>query len=111
MNVWVFPYFSRPMGIHFSHVLGTVWISASRKLCKKPLTLEWSVFPCFSRTVGIHFPHVLGTILQYLTKTRNERKTANTSQNDLKPTETSQKIAKQPETTQILKLGKSGISY
>ena len=55
--------FSRTLGIDFPHVLGIVWISASRKICKKPLTFEYSVFPYFSRTIGIHFPHVLGTML------------------------------------------------
>ena len=31
-NVCFFPYFSRIMGIHFSHVLGIVWISASPEI-------------------------------------------------------------------------------
>ena len=46
-------------------VLGIVWISASREICKKQLTLdlECFVFSYFSRTIGNHFPHVLGTIL------------------------------------------------
>ena len=44
-------------------VLEIVWISASREICKKQLTLECSVFSYFSRTIGNHFPHVLGTIL------------------------------------------------
>ena len=44
-------------------VLGIVWISASREICKKHLTLECSVFSYFSRTIRNHFSHVLGTIL------------------------------------------------
>ena len=35
-----FPYFFRNMGIHFSHVLGIVWISASSKIFKKPINLK-----------------------------------------------------------------------
>ena len=48
-NVCFFPYFSRIMGIHFSHVLGTAWISASSKKFQKPLTLKCSCFPIFFR--------------------------------------------------------------
>ena len=51
------------MEIHFPHVLGIVWISASRKMCKKHSTLKCSVFSYFSFTIGNLFPHVLGTIL------------------------------------------------
>ena len=32
-----FPYFSRIMGIHFSHVLRTAWISASNEKFQKHL--------------------------------------------------------------------------
>ena len=39
------PYFSRIMGIHFSHVLGIVWISASSKIFKKPINLKCLCFP------------------------------------------------------------------
>ena len=35
-----FPYFSRLMGIHFSHVLGIDWISASSEKFQKHLTLK-----------------------------------------------------------------------
>ena len=38
-NVCVFPYFSLIIGIHFFHILGIVWISASPKIGKKPITL------------------------------------------------------------------------
>ena len=44
-------------------VLGIVWISASREICKKHLTLECSVFSYFFRGIGNRFWHVLGTIL------------------------------------------------
>ena len=40
-----FPYFSRIMRIHFSHVLGIVWISASSKILKKPINLKCLCFP------------------------------------------------------------------
>ena len=40
-----FPYFSRFMGIHFSHVLGIVWVSASSKIFKKPINLKCLCFP------------------------------------------------------------------
>ena len=40
-----FPYFSRIMRIHFSHVLGIVWISASSKIFKKPINLKCLCFP------------------------------------------------------------------
>ena len=42
-NVSVFPSFSLTMGIHFSHVLGVVWISTSGNRCKKPITLCFSL--------------------------------------------------------------------
>ena len=40
-----FPYFSLIMGIHFSHVLGIVWISASSEKFKKPINLKCLCFP------------------------------------------------------------------
>ena len=40
------------MRTHFSHVLGVVYIPASREICKKRLTLECSVFSDFPRTIG-----------------------------------------------------------
>ena len=58
-NLCDFPYFSRTMEIHFSHVLGIVSISALPKIFEKPITLEClffsilvpyyenSLFPCF----------------------------------------------------------------
>ena len=49
-NVCVFSYFSRIMGIHFSQVLGIVWISASYEIFKKPINLKCL---CFS----ILFPY------------------------------------------------------
>ena len=39
-----FPYFSRIMEIHFSQVLGIVWISASSKIFKKPINLKCLCF-------------------------------------------------------------------
>ena len=42
-NVSVFPSFSLTMGIHFSYVLGVVWISTSGNRCKKPITLCFSL--------------------------------------------------------------------
>ena len=43
--LFFFPYFPRIMGIHFSHVLGIVWISASSKIFKKPINLKCFCFP------------------------------------------------------------------
>ena len=40
-----FPYFFRIMGIHFSHVLGIVWISGSSRIFKKPINLKCLCFP------------------------------------------------------------------
>ena len=48
------------MEIHFSHVFGTAWISASCEKFKKLLTLKCLVFfPYFFLTMGIHFSHIL----------------------------------------------------
>ena len=57
-NVCVFPYFSRIMEIHFSHVLGTAWISASSKKFQKPLTLKCLCFPIF-------FPYCGDSLFSY----------------------------------------------
>ena len=38
------PYFSRIMGIHFSHVLGIVWVSASSEIFKKTINLKCLCF-------------------------------------------------------------------
>ena len=57
-NVCVFPYFSHTMQIYFSHALGIVWISASRKIFEKAITLEFLCFPHFSCTTEIHFQQV-----------------------------------------------------
>ena len=45
-------YFSRIMGIHFSHVFGIVWISASSKIFKKPLNLKCLCFPILFPNYG-----------------------------------------------------------
>ena len=52
-KMFVFPYFSLTMGIHFSHILGILWISASPKIFKKPITLECFFFPVLC---GFTFP-------------------------------------------------------
>ena len=44
--------FSFTMGIHFSHILGTAWISASPKIFEKPITLECLFFPILSPYYG-----------------------------------------------------------
>ena len=51
-HIFVFPSFSRTVGIHSSHLLGIiVWISASHKVFKKAITFEclslFMLFPCF----------------------------------------------------------------
>ena len=40
-----FPYISCIMRIHFSHILGTVWISASSEVFKKSINLKCLCFP------------------------------------------------------------------
>ena len=47
-----FPCFSRIMRIHFSHVLGIVWISASSKIFRKPINLKCLCFPILSPCYG-----------------------------------------------------------
>ena len=66
-NVCVFPYFSLTIAIHFLHILGIVWISASLKIVEKPITLEClffpilfpyygnSLFPCFGNCMDFCF--------------------------------------------------------
>ena len=44
------------MRIHFFHVLGTAWISASYEKFKKPLTLKCLCFPIFWELYGL-MPH------------------------------------------------------
>ena len=62
-NVCVFPYFSLTMGIHFFHISGIVWISASLKIVEKAITLECLFFfPYFSRIMEIHFSQVRGIV-------------------------------------------------
>ena len=48
------------MGIHFSHILGIVWISTSPKIFEKLWNVCFS--PYFSRIMRIHFSHVLGIV-------------------------------------------------
>ena len=44
-NGYVFPCFSSAMEIHFSHVLGIVWISTSPRILKKPINFKCLCFP------------------------------------------------------------------
>ena len=44
-NLCVFPYFSCSMEIHFSLILGTVWISALPEIFRKPKNLKYLCFP------------------------------------------------------------------
>ena len=50
-------------GNSLSQGLGIVWISVSRKVCEKHLTLECSIFSYFFPTIRNHVPHVLWKIL------------------------------------------------
>ena len=43
-EIFVFPYISLTIRIHFSHTLGIVWISASPKIFEKSITLECLFF-------------------------------------------------------------------
>ena len=65
------------MGIHFSHILGTVWISASPKIFEKPNTLEClcfrifflynenTVFPCFGNCMDFCFKRKISETLNF----------------------------------------------
>ena len=44
------------MGIHFSHILGIVWVSASPKIFEKPITLECFFFHTFPILWEFTFP-------------------------------------------------------
>ena len=50
-----FPYFSRIMAIHYSHVLGIVRISASFKIFQKPKNLKCLCFPILFPYYGNSF--------------------------------------------------------
>ena len=50
-----FPCFSGFMEIHFPHVFGIVYISASPKTFDKPITLECPLFPCFGSCIDFCF--------------------------------------------------------
>ena len=54
--------FSRTMEIHFSYVLGIVWISVLPKIFEKPITLECLCLPTLFPYYGNPLSHVLGTI-------------------------------------------------
>ena len=72
-----FPYFSRITGIHFSHVLGIVWISALSELFKKPINLKCfcfpilfpyngnSLFPCFGNCMDFCFKWKISETLNF----------------------------------------------
>ena len=72
-----FPYFSRIMGIHFSHVLGIVWISASSEKFKKPINLKClcfpilfpyngnPLFPCFGNCMDFCFKRKISETLNF----------------------------------------------
>ena len=56
-----FPYFPHIMEIHFSQVLGIVWISASCEIVEKPINLKCLCFSILFPYNGNPFSHVLGT--------------------------------------------------
>ena len=76
-NVCVFSYFSRIMEIHFSKVLGIVWISASSKIFKKPIDLKClcfsilfpyngnPLFPCFGNCMDFCFKRKISETLNF----------------------------------------------
>ena len=64
-NVCFFPYFSRIMGIHFSHVLGIVWISASSKIFKKPINLKYLCFPILFPYYGNRLSQCVGSCMDF----------------------------------------------
>ena len=68
-----FPYFSHIMGIHFSHVLGVVWISASSEIFKKPINLKYFCFPIlFLYQDNPLFPH-FGNCLDFCFKEKFQK--------------------------------------
>ena len=72
-----FPYFSRIMEIHFSQVLGIVWISASSKIFKKPINLKClcfsilfpyngnPLFPCFGNCMDFCIKRKISETLNF----------------------------------------------
>ena len=60
--MFVFPYFSRTIEIHFPNVLGIVWISVSTKNLTNLWISNVCFFLYFSRTMEVHFTHVLGIV-------------------------------------------------
>ena len=72
-----FPYFSRIMGIHFSHVLGIVWIFASFKIFKKTINLKCfcfailfpyngnPLFPCFGNCMDFYIKQKISQTLNF----------------------------------------------
>ena len=76
-NVCFFPYFSRIMGIHFSHVLGIVWIFASFKIFKKTINLKCfcfailfpyngnPLFPCFGNCMDFYIKQKISQTLNF----------------------------------------------
>ena len=71
-NIWetlefllFFSYFSRIMGIHFSRVLGIVWISASSKIFKKPINLKYLCFPILFPYYGNRLSQCVGSCMDF----------------------------------------------
>ena len=60
-----FPYFSRIMRIHFSHVLGTAWISASSEKFQKHLTLKCLCFPILFQYYGNLLVPCIGNCMDF----------------------------------------------
>ena len=67
-NVCFFPYFSRIIGIHFSHVLGIVWISASSEIFKKAINLKCLCFPILFPCNGNPLYSCFGNCLNFCFK-------------------------------------------
>ena len=63
----IFP-LSLTMGIHFSYILGTVWISASSKIFKKPINLKCLCFPILFLYNGNPFFPCFGNCLDFWLK-------------------------------------------
>ena len=76
-NVFFSPYYSRIMEIHFSQVLGIVWISASSKIFKKPINLKClcfsilfpyngnPLFPCFGNCMDFYIKQKISQTLNF----------------------------------------------
>ena len=63
-----FPYFSCIMRIHFSHVFGIIWFSASSKVFKKSINVKCLCFPILFPCYGNPLFPCVGNCIDYCFK-------------------------------------------